>query len=54
MNVTSDHEDEVVCVSDEEPFEDENNDDNVIWMDFGRVKLRMSDKKVLLNAERLY
>ena len=53
LNVTSDHEDEVVYVSNEEPFEDENNEDNVIWMDFGRVKLRMSDKEILLNAEGL-
>ena len=47
MNVTSDHEDEVVYVSDEEPFKDENNEDHVIWMDFGRVRLRMSDTEGL-------
>ena len=43
MNVTSDHEDEVVYVSNEEPFKDKNNEDNVLCLDFGRVKLRMSD-----------
>ena len=41
-------------MSDKEPFEDENNEDNVIWMDFGRVKLRMSDKEIMLNVEGLF
>jgi len=47
-------EEKVIQVSDEEPFEDDCNDDNdELWVTLKTVKLRMSNKEILTNANGL-